>query len=144
MNYYKIIDNGSIIDVNNVFLRWQEKHRILIGCEAKDAQFIQSSDGAEVYRVPWLNPCPEEAGEFRVIEAVEITEAEYAELRAALDIGEKPAEPIPEPEESPAQPEPAPEPEVMTAAHMRRAIVELQRKNEELEERIAEIVGLSL
>ena len=142
MNYYKIIDNGSVIDANYVFLRWQEKHRILIGCEAPDAQFIQSSDGEEVYRVAWLNPYPPEAGEYETVEAVERTEEEYLDLWEKLDLEEQPIEPLPEPKAMPPQLEiePTPEPEVMTAAQMRRAIIELQRKNEELEERIAEIV----
>ena len=39
MKYYKVIANGTVIDANFVWLKWQEKNRILIGCDAEDAQF---------------------------------------------------------------------------------------------------------
>lgn len=143
MNYYKIIKDGIVIDVNHVFLRWQEKHRILIGCDASDAQFIQSSDGEEIYRARWLNPYPTEAGEYETVEAVEISEDEYIDLRQMLDLGERPE--MPEPEESNSKDDSddrtennIPE-EVMDVAAMRRAIIELRDQNSFLEECLLEM-----
>ena len=87
MNYYKVIKNGTVVDANFVFLKWQPKNRILIGCRAEEANFIQSSDMTEVWRVNWLVPIGEEAGVYETVEAAEITEEEYLSLRAQLDEG---------------------------------------------------------
>ncbi len=131
MNYYKILKDGMVIDVNYVFLRWQEKHRILIGCEAADAQYIQSSDGMEVYRVRWLNPVNSDAPVFPVVEAEEISEEEYLELRKQLDEGLTPVEPEPEPPAEPELEEPElPAETVMTVGEMRREILRLREENE--------------
>ncbi len=134
MNYYKVIVNGAVIDVNYVFLKWQEKNKILIGCAAEDGQFIQSSDQKTVWRAPWLNKYPEEAGGYEIVKAVEISEEEYKELRAVLDLGEPvqpPAEPELPPEEKPEEPEPI-EP-VMSPVEMRLKINELEEKVKQLD-----------
>lgn len=104
MKYYKVIANGTVIDANFVWLKWQEKNRILIGCDAEDAQFIQSTDQAHVWRVPWLNPVPAGAGEYETVEAVEITEEEYITIRQQLDDGFEVVEP--EEPETPVEPDP--------------------------------------
>ena len=128
MNYYKVIANGTVIDANFVFLKWQEKNKILIGCEAEEGQFIQSADQEHVWRVQWLNPAPAEAGEYETVEAVEITREEYIELRKLLDEGKTPEVPV-EPDNTPEPEEPDPETpseSVMTPEEMRRRIVELE------------------
>lgn len=135
MHYYKVIANGTVIDVNFVFLKWQEKHKILIGCDAEDAHFIQSSDQKEVWRVPWLNPVPEGAREYETVNAVEITEEEYLELKEQLDLGniveepEEPEEILPEEgsDDTGNDDEVTDEP-VMTAEEMRRKIVSLEEQ----------------
>ena len=97
MKYYKVISNDTVIDANFVWLRWQEKNRIIIGCEAEDAQFIQSSDQKHIWHVVWLNPVPVGAGQYETVEAVEITEEEYIDIRKQLDAGFEVIEPeIPE------------------------------------------------
>lgn len=131
MNYYKILKNGVVTDANHVFLRWQPKHRILIGCEAADAQYIQSSDGMEVYRVQWLNPVNLDAPVFPTAEAEEISKEEYLELRGRLDEGLTPETPEPQPQPEPEEPEPEqPAERVMTIDQMRREILRLREENE--------------
>lgn len=125
MNFYKIIIAGKIVDANCIYLKWQQKHHILIGCEASEAQFIQSSDQSEVWRAKWLNPAPPEAGEYDTVEAVEITEEEYIALRKKLGDGETVVEPDVQ-QEAPTAEEPEgeeiPVESVMSAAEMRRII----------------------
>lgn len=129
MTYYKIIRDGNVVDAAFTFLRWDERHNRLMGCEPKDAQFVQSYDGGSVYRVEWLNPVPEALKDrFETVEAALIEKQEYLDLRAVLDDGET----VPEPE--PVQPEPTPEPEPgpdvpeaekpMTVQQMREKIAE--------------------
>lgn len=104
MTYYKIIRDGVIFDAGMIWLRWQQKNRIMLLCEPSEAQFVMGSDET-IYRVQWLNPAPAEAGQYEVIEAAIIDRQEYDDLRAVLDDGE--TVPVPEP----VIPEPAPEPE---------------------------------
>ena len=141
MKYYKVIANGTVIDANRVWLKWQGKHRILIGCEPHEANYIQSYDQEKVWRVQWLNPVPADAPVFETVDAVEISEEEYLDLRSQLDSGLTPVEPEPEPEpEYPDPVEPEPEPEVvMTPEEMRRRIVELTEHNQMLEECLLEM-----
>lgn len=155
MNYYKVIANGNVIDANFVFLKWQEKHNILVGCDAEEANFIQSSDQEKVWRAEWLNPVPAGAGNYETVNAVEITEEEYLELRQQLDLGkvveepENPDETDSENESSENAGDNAPEESgetVMTAEEMRRKLVSLeaqlaeqQEKNNFLEECLLEM-----
>lgn len=86
MIYYKILKDGVVVDVNNVFLCWQKKHQIMIVCEPEKAQFIQKSDQSEIYRVDWLNPVPPELEpKYQLVEAEPIPELEYLLLRDLLD-----------------------------------------------------------
>ncbi len=127
MSYYKVIRDGMVTDAGEMFLRWQEKHKIMLACKPEEAQFIQGSNGT-ILRVAWLNPAPEEAGTYETVEAALIDRQEYLDLRAVLDDGET----VPEPE--PVQPEPTPEPEPgpdvpegekpMTVQQMREKITE--------------------
>jgi len=128
MSYYKVIRDGMVTDAGEMFLRWQEKNRIMLACKPEEAQFIQGSDGT-ILRVDWLNPVPEALKDrFETVEAALIDRQEYLDLRAVLDDGET----VPEPE--PVQPEPTPEPEPgpdvpegekpMTVQEMREKIAE--------------------
>lgn len=129
MKYYKVISNGVVIDANYMWLKWQTKHRILLGCEPSEANYIQSSDQEKVWRVQWLNPVPAGAPTFEMVEAVEITEEEYLEIRKQLDDGFEvvvPEETPPE-EEIPEDTTPeVPSVEIMTPEEMRRKIVQLE------------------
>ena len=106
MNYFKIIEDGRVVDAGEIFLRWQEKNHILISCPLEEAQLVQSHDGETIYRVPWLNPLPEDAGSYESAEAAVIDRQEYLDLLAVLEDGEQPVEPEPPKQE----PEPEPEP----------------------------------
>lgn len=133
MKYYKVISNGVVIDANYVWLKWQTKHRILLGCEPHEANYIQSSDQAHVWRVQWLNPVPADAPTFETVEAVEISEEEYLEIRKQLDDGFEVVVPeeIPEeeiPEDTTTE---TPSIEVMTPEEMRRKIIYLEAALEE-------------
>lgn len=134
MNYYKIIENGTVIDANYVFLKWQKKNNILVGCVPSEANFIQSSDQEKVWRVDWLIPAEAGAGEYPTATAVEITKEEYDELRAQLDAGQEPVEPEPFVPEEPSEPEDTGEQageKVMSVEEMRRRIVVLETALEE-------------
>lgn len=134
MNYYKVIENGTVIDANFIFLKWQEKNRILLGCDASEANFIQSTDQNKIWKVDWLNPVDADAGEYEKAEAVEITEEEYIELRKQLDEGLEPVEPEPT---EPTEPEPEIPDDtgtgetVMSVEEMRRRISILETALEE-------------
>lgn len=139
MNYYKVISNGVVIDANFMFLKWQKKNRVMLGCDISEANFIQSSDQNEIWRVPWLNPVGEEAGTYETVEAVEITQDEYLSIRAMLDEGTEVVEPDPvepEPDDTEQEEEPTePEETVMSVAEMRRKIVDLEAALQEQTER---------
>lgn len=131
MNYYKVIKDGEVIDVNHVFLKWQRKHNILLSCEAVEGQFIQSSDGNNIWRVDWLNRLPADfPGSYESIEAVEITAEEYEELKEKLELGETVedntgSEDQPDTGET-ETPNETPTEEVMSATAMRLRIKELE------------------
>lgn len=143
MNYFKIIADGRVVDVGEIFLRWQEKNRILISCPLEEAQLVQGHDGETIYRVPWLNPLPEEAGSYESVEAAIIDRQEYLDLLAVLEDGEQPIEPEPPKQEPEPEPEPDPEqPEEekpMTVAEMRQRIKELEARNDMLLECLLEM-----
>lgn len=134
MKYYKVISNGVVIDANYIWLKWQTKHRILLGCEAHEANYIQSSDQEKVWRVQWLNPVPAGAPTFETVEAVEISEEEYLEIRKQLDDGFEVVVPeeIPEEEITEDATTETPSVEVMTPEEMRRKIVYLETALAEL------------
>lgn len=139
MNYYKVTRGGTVIDAGFMFLKWSQKHRCMFACDASEAQFIQSSDQAQIWRVGWLNPAPTEAGTFETVEAVEITEEEYLTIRQQLDEGEEipdDPEPVPEePTEEEDNPDEEPQETVMSVAEMRRRIASLEEQLQEQAER---------
>ncbi len=133
MTYYKIVQDGTVIDAGFVFLKWNEKHHCMFCCDVNEAQFIQSYDQAAVYQVEWLNAAPASAGQFDTVDAVVISETEFDEIRALLDDGEtvidEPEQPIEQPPDEPEQQgseEPAERP--MTVAEMRQVISEQQEQ----------------
>lgn len=151
MKYYKVISSGVVIDANYVWLKWQTKHSILLGCEPHEANYIQSSDQEKVWRVQWLNPVPAGAPIFETVEAVEISEEEYLEIRKKLDDGFE----VVVPEEIPPEEEILEDPAievpnvVMTPEEMRRKIVHLEaalaeqaKTNEVLTECLLEMSAL--
>lgn len=108
MTYYKVIVDDKIVDVNFVFLKWQEKHKVMLSCEPSEGQFVQSSDCTKIWRADWLCKIPENLE--RVYDSatvVEIDEEEYTILREALDLDKEI-----EIEDTQGEPEGSEEPEV--------------------------------
>lgn len=97
MIFYKILADGKVLDVNDVFLRWQPRHGIMIVCDPAKAEFICPRDCSGYYHPTWLNTPPEGAVYDGEIEAEEITEAQYRELLEALDGGWEVDNPEPDP-----------------------------------------------
>ena len=58
--YYKVIKDGKVIDVLDhlSFVKYQEKHEIMVSCEEKEAQGIISSDGEYIWHVKGLYNIP--------------------------------------------------------------------------------------
>lgn len=133
MTYYKIIKDGQAVDAAFTFLRWDERLGRLIGCEARDAQYVQSMDGETVYRVGWLNPLQDGAPAYETCECVLIDAQEYGDLKAVLEDGETVQEPTADAEtpeegqgETPEEGQSEDEEKPMTVAQMRAKIAELE------------------
>lgn len=97
MIFYKILADGKVLDVNDVFLRWQPKHAVMLVCDPAKAEFICPRDCSGYYHPSWLNKPPEGAVYDGEIDAEEITEAEYRALLKQLEEGETVNNPEPDP-----------------------------------------------
>lgn len=134
MSAYKFFVDGKIVYASNVFYYWHERYRQPFGCitpedVAQKANLIQVKDGVFLHPT-WLHPLPESAASLfpDTDAAVEIDDAEYAELRELLDEDGE-VTPEPEPDPDPGEPGPPEEPPVMTIQEMREAILELQKNS---------------
>lgn len=81
MKYYHITKDGKHIGVStdNLFLRWQPKHKILVWCDVQEAQYILFGD--TLYHDGWMVPENEEKkGVYPTAEVQEITETVYNAL----------------------------------------------------------------
>lgn len=81
MKYYKIVKNNKVIDVLDrlIYLKYQEKHKIMIRCDINEAQAILSSDAKYVWHVDTLYRIPVDG--YDTVELVEIDKYEYDNLR---------------------------------------------------------------
>lgn len=79
--YYKVIKDGKVIDVLDhlSFVKYQEKHRIMVACAKEEAQAIISSDGDYIWHVNGLYNIPVDG--YDTVELVEIDEYEYRQLK---------------------------------------------------------------
>lgn len=79
--YYKVIRNNKVIDVLNhlSFVKYHQKHNIMIACDKSDAQAIISSDGEYIWHVVGLYGIP--VGGYDTVELIEIDEYEYKQLK---------------------------------------------------------------
>lgn len=126
MNYYKIIKNNLIIDVNDVFLCYLQKHKKIVKCDLKCAQLIQSSDEKTFYTADWLCPLPKWASHEKV-QAELISEEEYLQLKEQLQLDKTIAVPVLKQEDiEEGEVEELPVEELMSANEMRRKILELE------------------
>ena len=130
------------MDAGLTWLKYQDKHGIMVGCEPSEAQFVQSYDGSTIYRVGWLNPAPTAAGTYETIEAEIINRQEFLDLRAVLDEGETPVQPEPEEPEQPPEEEPTEEPETDPQTDQPMTVAQMREKITELEEMLNIIMGV--
>ncbi len=78
--YYKVLKNNDVVDVLNriSYVKYQEKHDILLFCNIQDAQAILSSDGRTAWHIEGLYNFPLDNTECEIIE---ITKQEYEKLK---------------------------------------------------------------
>jgi hypothetical protein len=79
--FYKVIKDGKVIDVldNLVYLKWQEKHKIMVLCDEDEAQAILSSDKNSIWHERTLYKVPVEG--YETVQLVEVDEFEYKQLK---------------------------------------------------------------
>ena len=80
--YYKVLKDNKVIDVLDhlTFVKYQEKHKIMIACVKSEAQAIVSSDGENIWHVYGLYGIPVDG--YDTVQLVKIDEHEYKQLRA--------------------------------------------------------------
>ena len=80
--FYKVLKNNRVIDILDqlIYVKWQEKHKIMVLTDENDAQGIVSSDGEHIwhenthYRIP--------VSGYDTVHVEEIDEYEYKQLKA--------------------------------------------------------------
>ena len=79
--YYKVLKDDKVIDVLDhlTFVRYQEKHNIMVNCPEHDAQGIVSSDGEYIWHVIGFYRIP--VNGYDTVELVQIDEYEYRQLK---------------------------------------------------------------
>ena len=82
--YYKVIKDNKVIDVldNIIYLKWQQRNKIMLLSDLKEAQAILSSDGNTIWHEETLYDLPIEAGEYDTVSIQEIDKYEYKKLKA--------------------------------------------------------------
>lgn len=80
--YYKVIKDNRVIDVLDklIFLKYQEKHDLMVLCDMEDAQAILSSDGETIWHEETLVKIP--VDKYGTVKIEEIDEHEYRQLKA--------------------------------------------------------------
>lgn len=71
--YYKVIYNGRVIDVLDklIYLKWQEKHKVMVLCDENSAQAILSSDGDTIWHEDTLYKIPVDGYETVTLEKID-------------------------------------------------------------------------
>ena len=80
--FYKVLKNNRVIDVLDqlIYVKWQEKHRIMVLTNENDAQGIISSDGEQIWHESSLYKIPVDG--YDTVQLEEIDEFEYKQLKA--------------------------------------------------------------
>ena len=80
--YYKVLKNDKVIDVLDrlFFVKYQQKHNIMIACDKSEAQAIMSSDGEYAWHVVGLYRIPVDG--YDTVDLIQIDEFEYRQLKA--------------------------------------------------------------
>ena len=79
--YYKVMKNNKIIDVldNLVYLKWQDKHKIMVLCDENEAQAILSSDNNTIWHEETLYKVP--VAGYDTVQLIEIDKYEYEQRK---------------------------------------------------------------
>lgn len=79
--YYKVLKDGKVIDALDrlTFVKYQEKHKIMLLCDESEAQGIVSSDGRHYWHLDYLYNFPVYG--FDAVELEEIDAYEYEQLQ---------------------------------------------------------------
>lgn len=79
--FYKVMKNNKVIDVLDRlrFVKYQQKHGIMIACDSSEAQAIISSDGEHIWHVTGLYRIPVDG--YDTVDLVEIDKYEYSKLK---------------------------------------------------------------
>ena len=79
--YYKVVKDEKVIDVLDhlTFVKYQEKHDIMIVCPRTEAQAIVSSDEKYFWHVKGLYSIPKDG--FDTVELISIDKYEYESLK---------------------------------------------------------------
>ena len=79
--YYKVLKDNKVIDVLDqlVFLKYQNKHGIMVQCDINEAQAILSSDARYIWHEETLYKIPVDGYDTVKIEEIDIYE--YDKLR---------------------------------------------------------------
>lgn len=79
--YYKVLKDNKVIDVLDhlVYLKWQDKHQIMVLASEIDAQAILSSDEKYIWHVDGMYDVPVDS--FDTVTLQEIDIYEYNELK---------------------------------------------------------------
>ena len=79
--YYKVVKDDKVIDVLDhlTFVKYQQKHNIMIACEKSEAQAIVSSNGEYIWHVKGLYHIPVDG--YDTVSIVQIDQYEYDQLK---------------------------------------------------------------
>lgn len=79
--YYKVLKDNRVIDVLDhlAFVKYQNKHNIMVRCDESEAQGIISSDNNNIWHVLGLYAIPVEG--YDSVELIEIDQYEYQQLK---------------------------------------------------------------
>lgn len=80
--YYKVLKNNKVIDVLDhlVYLKWQDKHKIMILASEIDAQAILSSDNKYIWHVEGMYDIP--VDKYDTVQLEKVDKYEYEQLKA--------------------------------------------------------------
>nr|DAR15964.1 MAG TPA: hypothetical protein [Caudoviricetes sp.] len=78
--YYKVIKNDEVVDVleHILYIKYQEKHSLLLLCDITEAQAILSSDGKYGWHIEGLYNFPPDNDIYTI---KEISKYEYDKLK---------------------------------------------------------------
>ena len=88
MNYYKLISGNTFVGIatQHDFRVFQQKHKIILACDAEQAQYVQIGD--VFYRANWMVPVTTDRVTYETVEIIRIDKEEYDILYEAVEKGE--------------------------------------------------------